>query len=311
MKLFINNIFEFLVISLMILIILSVTTFTIVDNNTSFKLDVRDSILIFGHSHPQTAFNDSLLNGVRNLSKSMEPYYYTYHKVRKILEQNNQVKIIFIEYTNNQISQLMNKWIWGNKNITNLFPKYAPFLGIEDNLLLISHNFSGYLNGLSLALKEQISNILKHDYNLATEMSGYWYLKMNKVDSLLSVKRALRYNINIVSEYNISYLSKIIELCKEKDMKIYLIRSPLHPEYKGYLNEKLFKSIRNNKFHDIDFLDFSKFPLQNDKYGDLGHLNYKGAKIFTLWFKSILENGFLEVEDKQTFINERLPNIKL
>ena len=44
---------------------------------------------------------------------------------------------------------------------------------------------------------------------------------------------------NDYSKINIEYLAKIIDLCKEKNVSIYLIRTPLHPNCleitRGYL----------------------------------------------------------------------------
>ncbi|MBQ0740337.1 hypothetical protein J9332_39270, partial [Aquimarina celericrescens] len=56
----------------------------------------------------------------------------------------------------------------------------------------------------------------------------------------------------------------------------------------------------------IEYLDFSNFPLSNSKYGDLGHLNYKGAKIFSEWFASLLLNELLEKENKQDYIDGKM-----
>ena len=64
---------------------------------------------------------------------------------------------------------------------------------------------------------------------------------------------------------------------------------------------------RNIEFIDtLDYLDFSKFKLENKDFGDLDHLNYKGAKIFSVWFSSILEKGLIEAKEKETFIENEI-----
>ena len=85
-----------------------------------------------------------------------------------------------------------------------------------------------------------------------------------------------------------------------------LIRSPQHQYYSGYSNESNYQKVRKERFDSIDYLDFSKFKLENKDFGDLDHLNYKGAKIFSVWFSSILEKGLIEAKEKETFIENEI-----
>ena len=85
----------------------------IIKNSANFKLKPQTKYLVLGHSHPECAFNDSLINNLKNLAQTGESYYYTYFKTIKVLEQNPSIEIVFVEFTNNQIYELMNNWIWG------------------------------------------------------------------------------------------------------------------------------------------------------------------------------------------------------
>jgi hypothetical protein len=58
------------------------------------------------------------------------------------------------------------------------------------------------------------------------------------------------------------------------------------------------------EFGDIEYLDFSKFPLSMEEYGDLEHLNEFGAKRFSIWFNKMIKDGLLEMDNKQKYINE-------
>ena len=85
----------------------------------------------------------------------------------------------------------------------------------------------------------------------------------------------------------------------------------MHKKYVGYLNEKKYQSLRELKYSDIEYLDFSKFPLNNNEFGDLEHLNYKGAKKFSIWFNIMLAKGLLNKNDKQRIINTELNILSL
>ena len=39
-------------------------------------------------------------------------------------------------------------------------------------------------------------------------------------------------------------------------------------------------SLKKQKFENLDFLDFDKFPIKDNEFADFGHLNYKGSKVF-------------------------------
>lgn len=289
-------------------------TSVIIKKKSSFKINPNSKYVIFGHSHSQFAFNPKYINNFSNLSEGGESYFYTYQKVKNILKQNHQIETVFIEFTNNQIEQDMNQWIWGDKYITSNYPIFSPFMNLEDTLILVSNNFMGYIGIIPNSLNDRISRILKSDYDYSKNLGGYEDLMRNKTDSLIangvSKKKVVQNNSNEISEYNMKYLQKIIGVCKGNKVQLFLIRSPQHSKYFGWENEQKYQFILNKNFEFIEYLDFSKFPLKNSEFGDLEHLNAKGAKIFSEWFQRMLKKGLLNIENKQEFIDNQLQETK-
>ncbi|MEI6140831.1 MAG: hypothetical protein WCP85_16290 [Mariniphaga sp.] len=151
-------------------------------------------------------------------------------------------------------------------------------------------------------------NILKK-INIENDhrFGGYFYLIRDKTDSLINSIDIVYEKKSIeISETNILYLSKIIEFCKSNNVQVYLIRSPLHKKFPGRWNEQEFIQILNSKFSKIEFLDFKDFPLQNHEFGDLGHLNYRGAKVFSVFFNGLLNSGILNRKNKLEYINDEI-----
>ena len=111
------------------------------------------------------------------------------------------------------------------------------------------------------------------------------------------------------SVYSLYYLEKIIKLCKDNNINVFLIRSPYHHKSPIIQNEYNLQMLKNLKFIDIEFLDFKDFPLKNSEFGDLNHLNYKGAIIFSKWFNAILKNGLLERVNKKQMIEMEINNL--
>jgi hypothetical protein len=307
MRLFIKLTISFILALLgMILIVENITNY-IVAENSNFKLDSNPKYIVTGHSHPQCAFNDSLIVDFQNISQSGESYFYTYFKTKQIIEQNASIKVVFIEYTNNQINARMDDWIWGNTYMSSRYPKYAPYMSLADKRLLFFKNHSGYLNSYSFSVKNNLERIFKKDYSYSKLDGGYVSVIRDKTDSLVANKvYNERKSITNLSETNLFYLSLLIEFCNQKGVDIILIRSPQHEAYEGYFNELKYKEILKKKYSNFDYIDFSNFPVTNSEFGDLEHLNYKGAKVFSEFFAKLLDEGLLEEKEKGEFVQQKI-----
>ncbi|WP_340202312.1 hypothetical protein [Ascidiimonas sp. W6] len=304
-------------ISLFILLFIGVTTLLLYGTNwliakkASFTFDEDIKYLVVGHSHPQCAINDSLIPELKNIANAGEAYFYNYVKLKKVLAQNPQLTTIFIEFSNNHIDTLMNRWTWGDMYIVR-YSNLTPFISAEDKKLILKHNLIGYQKTLSPSLKGNLIRIAKNDYDLTDEIGGYRNLKRNIIDSLLNnlgrkPLEAVKTDYPI-SNYSIQYLQKMIAECHKYGKEVILMRSPQHPKLEIRLNEAHFQRIRTQYFADLVFLDFDNFPLTKESFGDLEHLNYKGASTFSLWFKDLLDQGLLEEKDKISFVKNRYPN---
>lgn len=310
MKAFIRQNLQFVLLLFGVIVLMDMSTSYLINKKADFKLPSNPKYIIVGHSHPECAFNDSLIDNFKNLANSGESYFYTYFKVKKILEQNNSIETIFIEYTNNQISQEMDNWTWDEKFITERYPIYSSFMSMSDQKILMEHNCKDYLNAFLLSGKSKLSFLFCKDHDYTKKLGGYLYLERDKTDSLLRdaerpdfIKDKISDKISIT---NLLYLNKTIALIKRQNKKIILVRSPQHPKYSGYENEATYKKILADNFSGIEYIDFSNYPLSNAGFGDLEHLNHKGAKVFSTWFNALMKRGLISSKNKQGLINQNL-----
>ncbi|MFM9987014.1 hypothetical protein [Flavobacterium sp.] len=306
------TIFVSIVFTILIFGILSL--YKIIDQGNYYKLDKKYDNLIFGHSHSECAFNDKKIANTLNISNSGESYFYTYFKVKKIIE-NNKIKNVFISFTNNYIEYTIDTTeIWKEKYLNKWYSKYGAYMTSEDLLLLLKKNLKGILNAQSLASKKYLTFLIKRKKSIIEDLSWgkYKYLNRNKLDSLLRHKDTT--NEKIInfkySKYNLQYLDKILKICKENKINVYLVRSPVHHAWGALSNEYYFKKLVNERYKKYEFLDFKDFPLENNSYGDLSHLNHFGASKFSLFFNNLLEDKLLEKQDKQEFINVEMAKLK-
>lgn len=289
----------------------------VVDRGDYYRIDKNITSVILGHSHAESAFNDSLIDHFKNFAQSGESYFYTYYKLKKILGNNQQVKTVFVEFTNNQVNKEMDGWIWNDENVLFRYPKYAATLDCNGLLVLFLHNPGPVLSSLSPALKNNFQFLFKKntDYYQDASWGRYLYLERFKTDSLVNAvgksNGAVKRHYVEPSAANLGYLQKIVQLCKEKNVAIYFVRSPLHPGYTGVENEDEYQNILTNQFAGIDLLDFKDFPLPNADFADLEHLNYKGAKIFSLFFNDLLNEGLLNKPGKQEMIDKEMSKYKI
>jgi len=303
----------FSLILLAIILIFIVFSELLINKNADFKLEGNPKYIVLGHSHPECAYNDSLIYSFKNLSESGESYFYTYFKIKKLIEHNPSVDVLFIEFTNNQIIEIMDKWIWGEMHMKNRYPRYSPFMTTSDKFVLAVNNFHDYINSNSLSSKEILGRIMTNRYKFSDNIGAYLYLERDKTDSLINTiktKDTLPKDSSI-SVLNLTYLTKIIDYATEQGKKVILIRSPLHAFYSGYSNEAIYQNIRNTKFSSVPYLDFSKFPLRNSEFGDYEHLNHKGAVIFSTWFSSLLQRGLIHNPDMQLIIEKEIEARKI
>lgn len=309
MKTFIKNLLKFLLTLTVIILAIHFTTGSIINRKANFKVASHPKYIVVGHSHPECALNDSLITNFKNLSDSGESYLYTYFKLKKIIEKNKSIKTVFLAFTNNEINSTIDDWTWDSMNISERYTKLSPFMDVQSNCILLKNNPSGFLNSFSYSNKDKIGQILHSEYDYSRRIGGYLYLVRDKIDSLIAAlpkDKIIKRSNPKVSKINLKYLAKIIENCHQQGIKLFLIRCPIHPKCPGLFNEKEYKAIYKARFSSVELLDFKDFPLQNTDFGDLEHLNYKGAKKFSIWFEKLMTDGLLEKADKQKYINEKI-----
>ena len=214
----------------------------------------------------------------------------------------------------------MNSWTWDDAHISESFAKYSPILNYPEFRLLWQKNSRGILDFFPRTFIKRIGynliNVLIKRKNIAldNQFGGYQFLRREKIDSLLKNKQSPQKDQPEVRRYpisttNIEYLSKIINYCNQKGVRVFLIRSPVHKAYGNPTSERVFQKILNTSFSQTQFLDFKDFPLENNQFGDFGHLNYKGAKIYSVFFAHLLNMNLLNRENKQAFIDSEIAKV--
>lgn len=308
MKEFIKKIISFHVIAVLAIVIIVLLVNFIVKSNASFNINKDKTTLILGHSHSACSLNDSIVTNSINLSGSGESYFYNYQKAKKLLSDNKHIKTAFIEFTNNQVDSVMDDWIWSYEKMSYFLPFYSPFMERDEFELLFKNNSTDLISSYSVATRKNLFRIIKSDYNYIDELGGYDATKLSKIDEMIENNRVepIISSSHTLSEKNILYLRKMVDLFKENNIDVFLIRSPQHPIYPDTSNESIFKNVLNNQFNDVPFLDFDAMNFPNSHYLDPQHLNFEGAKDFSILFNNLVEQGLLKSNNRQQQIDKAI-----
>ena len=124
-------------------------------------------------------------------------------------------------------------------------------------------------------------------------LGRYLYLKRDKVKEAkkrLNNQRFVSDNLP-QSNYQRKYLLKVYEFCQAKKIKLILLNTPIHPlmeEYQERLKNGYYDFAKENMPNAI-LINHSNFKMSENNYGDLNHLNFKGATQYSNFLKV---NGF-------------------
>jgi len=214
MKKFLKTIFKFAGLVFLILFILSILTLSIEKTDDNFTIEKNIKYLVLGHSQPECAFNDSLISNFKNISQSAEPYFYTYIKLRKLIEINENIDTIFVEFSNNQIEIVMDTWIWDKEYFSYRYPKYSIVMNLSEKYYVSKKNLIHFFNTFSITLKDNLLFLIKRekDYIKYKNWGGYVDIQKSNIDSLLNTNSSMpKSYIPEISKNNLYWLNKIIE----------------------------------------------------------------------------------------------------
>jgi hypothetical protein len=293
MKKFLINILIFFTFNLVILILVLGSVYFIT-SSSSFKIPEEKNIIVVGDSHTECAIDDSIFSRSINISQSGTAYLYSYVKLRKFLNENPHVDTVLISFHGGSIQKSIDEWILGDRYILAHIPEYFSLLGTEE-LFLFRNKPSFYSAIIKMPVKH-IRGILKFVIKRTLTykdlyIGGYLRLDRDRLQGAIELEGNMEIPKNEYSEYQLEYLLKIVELCNNKDVELILFNSPTYNPEK-YGNLSLLADCYNAYFSNITYLDFSSFVLPDYGYGDIGHLNFKGAEIFSQYLENNYESLF-------------------
>lgn len=294
LKKFLKNLFIFGVIFSFICITVLAFSFLFL-KSIDFKIDNRKNILILGDSHTQTGINDKILDRSFNFSTSASSYLFSYAKLLKVIEDNKQIDTLILSFHYGSLDgDIDQRVLFNDTLILDRVPSYIPFLRFEEMQYFTSRVsfFKSFLYLPKVLSFYFLKSLVKRDFSFHNlDLGGYNNLDRFKLKE--DIKRRESFGDfpkkDSISYLELDYLIKISDLCKEKNIKLLLINTPMYNAGKYTDTSFYYKNYKKFLSNEV-LLDYASMPFPDSCYGDISHLNYNGAKIFTEKLHRILES---------------------
>lgn len=283
-------------IALVFLIVLFLIATTI--KTKAFRIDDTIENVFMGDSHVRYAVNDSLIKLGLNLANSSESTYFSYFKLKRLLQLNPNIKTVYLGFSYHNISAYYDQYTYGRYSVA---PNYFFLLNITEQLKVMKWSFKRLFPFLLNTLKFGTKNWM----NKNTFQGGFDnpFTNVSASETTMNERLDFQYYsdgmLYSFSHLNLTYFNNIITLCNKKNVKLIILNTPLHNYYLTKVPAKFvnkYDSLITSK--GIEVMDLSQTELADHFFQPDGDLvSREGAKETT---KNIIHNKqYLENNPQQ------------
>lgn len=273
-----------------------------VRNNRFYKLNDSVTGIIIGHSHAEGAYIDSLLPNTVNMAQSGESYFYSYIKLRKLLEANNNIRRVMIEVTNNNLEKEMDEWTFGEMYVRYRYQKYAHLLHPEELRLLFSKNPLAVTDAVAVTVKNNLDyrRVVSMPYYTYTDWGGFKKWEKSKIDSFLQLQKEqqqIKPAVTAIpvfkeSVYNLRFLDSMVALCRRYQKQVLFLRAPQYPSPHNAFADSIYFKTLSARYATIPLINLGNMQLPDEEYLDFQHVNFKGAIKVSRKLDSVLRQQY-------------------
>jgi len=260
------------------------------------QISNKIDIVFSGDSHVECSVNDNLIANSINIAQSGEAYLYSYAKIKSLLEYNDQISTIYIGYSyGDLLKDKETRWLFGDASVTEFIKNYNYLLEGSDRSIIFQANSKAYLRGLVKSAFRNFQTFARSfsenpDKRKIINYGGYLYLVRDKLQEDKDMVDTYRDEPLVISQIQEEYLKMLSQLCQEKSVKLVLLNTPKYRYYNLNVNREIRQnwiSFRQTMPKD-SLLDLSSISLPDSCYGDMTHLNYIGAELFSQYLNELL-----------------------
>lgn len=282
---------------------------------SNFALDKGTDTIIFGDSHTEAALDPTIIRHSVNVSCSSENYFFTYYKVKLLLDTNPEIKQILVACAPHNLARSAEKALYDEDKTAVTFPRYFMLIDNEGITELPKMNqpfivnYLRYRMGIPVKLHLDLEfklDTIRHQTNKENYpfWGGFYRSKKSNLDKQITDEAVRSHYFDSKGQFcgtsplMLKYLKKIIILCESRNVKVYLFNSPLHPDYSRQIPEIMRKAFDHEikylllRHRNISYLDYTESNLPHDQYGDCNHLNLLGASTISKEVDKIIAHNW-------------------
>ena len=245
-------------------------------------------VLVMGNSRIQYGFDDSKMSGMWNVGLNADNYNIIYWKLKMLHQCNPQIQKVLLEVDD----VLLHSYFKGVEY--KLHPYYWDQMDAGDWLRLIENDRTILMYPLDwVKTLYPVKSLWAPVSFKELGIGGYSRLQRDKLqESIQNEGKASvggdgsgRPQKDQLQQY---YLQRIIDYCRDNNVELEFINMPSYPTETVKQNNSELHQYVSQTYPDIPFHDFELLELPDSCYGDISHLNYRGAAVFASeWMESL------------------------
>lgn len=288
MRYFLKNIALFLGLPL-ILLLSSVFILQQININ-ALRVQGPVSNVFVGDSHMQCGLDPSSFEAASSIATNSEHYFFSYFKLKKFIELNPSVKQAYVGFSFHNMSSYYDSHFDG---------KYAD-LSSSKSFFFLPRNYQlYYFKNSNKGVSTYYKSIIKRSFTAyQNKLYGFdnHFVNTQAIQNTMD-KRIITqfYNENqlrTISESNMLYLGKIIELCKRSEIQLAFITTPVDPYYKKNIPDKFINAYELVKdTSSVRIIDFKELAMETTDFAPDGdHVASKTTDVLAQFIKENIPN---------------------
>lgn len=290
MKRFIINLLYFVAVTLIVLC--SFHYVIIATQHRTLKLPENTTTVFLGNSTTEFGIDDTLIPNSFNWGLNGEVVDMMYLKLKALKQANPQLKRALVEFDDVILYK-------HNIEYITTHPYYLNQFTLND----LINNFKNQTFARSTDYLSHTYDLIKlrqifHCYTASTSpkllgMGGYENLNREMTVSSDSLPTVVEFkgrptDLSMLPASNLYYFKAIEKYCQDNNIELIFLATPRH--YTAW-NDTKFRDIHRKYFPNVKLLDYTELSMPDTYFGDVYHLNPKGAQYLSLNIKRTLNDS--------------------
>lgn len=263
--------------------------------------------LILGDSHARTALNPEFIRSSSSSAQTAEELEYSYYKLKSALKSPHSLEniILTVSYFNfngpiegeaemmNRYHRILDEDFYKDKKKYGEYSAAICFRHLMDYKMPAFIPF-GLLNNV---IETKAEPLFIGGYELR---QGSLIGQQRALDGAIQRHYYVGNKRREISALRTAYFTKIVRLCEQKGLMLWVINTPLHQDYRALVPQETishYQKIAENAEQKIRlrsgkelqgtgaagfiFLDYSALHVPDAFFFDYDHLNSEGARFFS------------------------------